>query len=318
MKKGLLRTLSAVVAISMLFCMSVVAFADVTTSTSVTSYDVAAGKVTVTTEVTGAQPGEQVAFLVEKGANILWIDQRPATGGAASSSFTASVADAVGAVAKVGTTNTAATAITQAGAIALPNYTVTWNSNSTKSKVVAVIANEEVNSGATTTDYVTFYVAAAAGEELVSVAYGDTTDTEFVGASKTYAVTANTAFTFTFAEKTFAEGAAAPTIPSKEVVPATEASKVASVTATATDAKEFGILVAKKGYDFTQITSLDGLGYDSAPVRKYDALGANAAGQFVIQLQDTDSVFFVDDVKYDACVYALGSSLEKGDVFALN
>ena len=99
--------------------------------------------------------------------------------------------------------------------------------------------------------------------------------------------------------------------------------KTAGVTATATNAVEFGLLVAVKEEAggtcaLEGITSLDGLGVDSALVRKYQALGANGAGQFVIQLQDTDGVFFVDGIKYEARVYALGSELTLGDVFDLN
>lgn len=322
MKKGLLRTLSAVVAISMLFCMSVVAFADVTTSTSVTSYDVAAGKVTVTTEVAGAQPGEQVAFLVEKGANILWIDQKPATGGAASSSFTASVADAVGAVAKVGTTSTAATAITQDGAIALPNYTVTWTSNSTKSQVVAVAGNADIDTDATsvsTTDTVTFYVICAPDEQLATINGEAAT---LVGGAISFNVGATkvTAYDFVFEAKAVTEAAATAT--KGDVATYTAETKKASVAATAANATEFGIVVAKEGYDFSTIdfASIATDGGEGVEVIKLAALGANAEGQFVIVIDDAAGTFFVEDAKYVAQVYAVNNGVAalSGEAFALN
>lgn len=322
MKKGLLRTLSAVVAISMLFCMSVVAFADVTTSTSVTSYDVAARKVTVTTSVTGAQPGEQVAFLVEKGANILWIDQKPATDGAASSSFTASVADAVGAVAKVGTTNTAATAITQDEAIALPNYTVTWTSNSTKSQVVAVAGNADIDTDATsvsTTDTVTFYVICAPDEQLATINGEAAT---LVGGAISFNVGATkvTAYDFVFEAKAVTEAAATAT--KGDVATYTAETKKASVAATAANATEFGIVVAKEGYDFSTIdfASIATDGGEGVEVIKLAALGANAEGQFVIVIDDAAGTFFVEDAKYVAQVYAVNNGVAalSGEAFALN
>lgn len=323
MKKGLLRTLSAVVAISMLFCMSVVAFADVTTSTSVTSYDVAAGKVTVTTEVAGAQPGEQVAFLVEKGTNILWIDQKPAnTSGAASSSFTATVDEAVDAVAKVGTTNTAATAITQDGAIALPNYTVTWTSNSTKSQVVAVAGNADIDTDATsvsTTDTVTFYVICAPDEQLATI--NDEAATLVGGAiSFNVGATKVTAYDFVFEAKAVTEAAATAT--KGAVATYTAETKKASVAATAANATEFGIVVAKEGYDFSTIdfASIATDGGEGVEVIKLAALGANAEGQFVIVIDDAAGTFFVEDAKYVAQVYAVNNGVAalSGEAFALN
>ncbi len=311
-------------AVSMLLCMSMVAFADPAYNVT-TTYD-GVNNVTVTTNVTGAVASEQVAFLVEKGANIVWIDQKAAdNSGAASSVFTDTVADAVGATVKVGTASLAANTFGEAKSIALPNYTVTWAIQSANnSKVFAVVNEIEDADGTTSTAHtVTFYVAPAANEVLASVTYGETTDTSFVGDSKSYVVTGNTAFTFTFAEKNVASAPAPEVAENPEVVPpaAEAAVKTASVTATATDAVEYGLLVAVKGTaDLTTVTAADlnTLGVATAPIRKYPALGANGAGQFVIQLKDTDNVFFVGETKYEACVYAYGSDLTLGEVFDLN
>lgn len=305
-------------AVSMLLCMSMVAFADPDYNVT-TTYDGA--NVTVTTSVSGAAPSEQVAFLVEKGENIIWIDQRPAdASGNASSVFTDASADAVGATVKVGTTSLAANTFGDAKSIALPNYTVTWDITGSESAVVTAVVEgvEDTDKTTSTARTVTFYVAHAANEKLVSVTYGETTDTEFVGDSKSYNVTGNTNFMFNFATKDVA-AAPAPQIPSKEAVAPTAENKTASVTATATNATEFGLLVAVKGTaNLAAVESLDGLNDTSAPIRKYEALGANAAGQFVIQLKDTNSVFFVGETKYEACVYANGSELTLGEVFDLN
>lgn len=326
MKKGLLRTLSAVVAISMLLCMGLSAAA-VTTSTSVTEYDIANSKVTVTTNVAGAVPSEQVAFLVEKGENIIWIDQKPAdNSGAASSSFTDTVANAIGATAKVGTASTAATAIAQAGAIALPSYTVTWSVDSTTSYVVAVAGNAAIDKEATsvaTTDTVTFYVVCAPDEELLTI-NGEAA--ALVGGKISYNVgeTKVTAYEFAFGKKAIDEAVTPPVATkSGDVTKADAENKAATVIATAENATEFGIVVAKQGYDFTQVeanfASLATDGGEGVEVIKLAALGANAAGQFVIKIDDAAQTFFVDGIIYEAKVYALkGDTLSLSDKFELN
>lgn len=326
MKKGLLRTLSAVVAISMLLCMSLSAAA-VTTSTSVTEYDIANSKVTVTTSVAGAVPSEQVAFLVEKGENIIWIDQKPAdTAGAASSTFTDTVANAIGATAKVGTQSTAATAIEQAGAIALPSYTVTWSVvDSTTSKVVAVVGDAAIDKSATsvaTTDTVTFYVVCAPDEVLLTI-NGEAA--ELVDGKISYNVGATkvTAYEFAFGKKAIDEAATPVATKSGDVTKADATNKAATVIATAENATEFGIVVAKKGYDFDQVAanfaSLATDGGEGVEVIKLAALGANAEGQFVIKIDDAAETFFVEGTVYEAKVYALkGDSVELSETFELN
>jgi len=330
MKKGLLRILSALVAVSMLLCMGVVAFA--ADYNVVTRYDSANDEVTVTTSVTGATPYEQVAFLVEKAENIVWIDQKPAdASGNANSAFTDAADDAVGATVKVGTSSLAASTFGEAKTIALPNYTVTWSVTGT-SKVYAVTEETSDNDGTTSTsDKVTFYIMAAANEELTGITEtiggGEAADLAInevvVGSKVTRTVNANATYAFTFATKDVS-AAPAPQVAAGAVTAPTESTKTASVVATATNATEFGILVAVApetgDFDFSVVTAdnIDEYSTSSAVIRKYHALGANAAGQFAIELQDTNSVFFVDDIKYDACVYALGSALELGAVFDLN
>lgn len=309
----------------MLLCMGVVAFA--ADYNVVTRYNSATDEVTVTTSVTGATPYEQVAFLVEKSEDIVWIDQKPADlSGNASSAFTDAADDAVGATVKVGTSSLAASTFGEAKTIALPNYTVTWSVTGT-SKVYAVTEETSDNDGSTTTsDTVTFYILTAANEKLTGIteAIGSADATELtigevvVGSKLTRTVNANAEYTFTFATKDVS-AAPAPVVTKGANTITGETSKTASVVATATDATDFGILVAVKGENsLADITSLDGLSTSSSPVRKYHALGANAAGQFAIELQDTENVFFVDDIKYEARVYALGSTLELGEVFDLN
>lgn len=320
MKKGLLRALSAVVAISMLFCMSMVAFADGVSQNVVTTYNPSAGTVTVTSEVTGAQSGEQVAFLVEKGENIIWIDQQLASGSAVTSSFTASVNEAKDAVVRVGTTSTAASQINE-GTVTLPNYTVNWEvEGSNKATVIAVVNDNVIAQGGTTSDEVVFYFAAPANEELVAV---NGAVPVIIGDAVAYTITENTTFTFTFAEKTIAEDAVA-TATTGEVTTYTAASKQASVAATAANATEFGIVVAQRGYDFSGVAdnfaSLEVDGGEGVEVIKLAALGANAEGQFVIVIDDAAGSFFVEGAEYDAKVYAVknGVPVLSADTFALN
>lgn len=329
MKKGLLRILSALIAISMLLCMGTVALA--ADYNVVTRYDSETKNVTVNTSVTGATPYEQVAFLVEKEENIVWIDQKPADAfGNASSEFTDAADDAVDATVKVGTSSLAAGSFGSAKTIALPNYTVEW-SVSGDSKVYAVTDETSDIDGTTgTSDQVTFYIMPAADEVLTSISetIGSADAAELnlaevvINSKVTRTVTANATYTFTFATKNVST-APAPTAVAEGDATFVEGATctTASVTATATNATEFGILVALKG-GLDDVTSIEGLTTSTA-VRKYHAMGANADGQFVIQLEDTNGVFFVDDeegntIKYDARVYALGSDLTLGAVFPLN
>ncbi len=142
MKKGLLRALSAVVAISMLFCMSMVAFAATPIVVETTYTTAEADTVRVVTSVV-ANPNEQVAFLVQKEDDIIWIDQQTADGsGNASSTFTDAAEGAKGATVKVGTTSLAASNFVEQS-ITLPNYTVTWKVTGGSGKsIVTAVANE--------------------------------------------------------------------------------------------------------------------------------------------------------------------------------
>lgn len=305
----------------MLFCMSMVAFADGQAYNVVTSYD--GTNVEVTTTVTGANANDEVAFLVEKGSDIIWIDQKTADGeGAASSVFTALATAAEGAKVKVGSTSYAASTFTATqDTVVLPNYTVTWNiaNGSEYTRVVAVANTESEEGPVTTKNSVTFYVFPAAGEELVSYTRAGEVVTDIINKNVIVEnVTADTAFTFTFGTK--AAPTVDPEIPScyPEAADTEAATPTAVVTATANNATDFGILVAADGYDFSKIESLDGLSTTSDTVRKYHAVGANSLGQFVIKLVDDTGAFFTDGANYDACVYAFGTKLELGEVFDLN
>ncbi|MBQ3553785.1 MAG: hypothetical protein IJA08_03815 [Clostridia bacterium] len=132
MRKGF-KVLAAIMVVAMLCTMSLSAFA----ASHVTETTLENGVYTTTTTVTTDNSGEQVAYLVYKPAtagdapstsNIVYIDQKAATGTTATFSFSPDAADA-GALIKVGTTSAAASAVTGPAAIELPAalVDVTWS-----------------------------------------------------------------------------------------------------------------------------------------------------------------------------------------------
>ncbi len=322
MKKGLLRALSAVVAISMLLCMSMVAFADVTTTAVVTTYQGA--NVTVRTDVTGAVGSEQVAFLVEKAigedTKIIWIDQQTADkDGKASSTFTAAAEDAIDATVKVGTSSIAASA-SSTDTIAWDEYTVTWTVEGTTaehpSKVVAYVGEtEKTGSSATVAQNnakVTFYILAAANEELVTI-NGETPSLVGDAFVATINETSVKDFTFVFAPKTVeAEVAPSANVDVANGVVYNSTEKYASVTAKAIDATEYGILVALDAEDLTEsaVTSAPTGGTEAAngaSIIKLHALGSNAENVFVIKIDDSEGKFFTGS-QYWAAVYTINAN----------
>ena len=321
-------------AVSMLLCMSMVAFADVTTTAVVTTYS--GDNVTVRTDVTGAVNSEQVAFLVEKttneGTKIVWIDQTAAgTDGKASSTFTALAADAIDATVKVGTSSIAASA-SSTDSIEWGSYTVTWSAkdadgNDVASKVVAYVGDAEKSGTSTNVAQndakITFYVMAAANEELVSI--NDKTPTLAGNAfSVTIDAESEKDFDFVFASKTVA----AEVQPSSEVNVAngvtTYNGEYASVTAKAIDATQYGILVALDKEDIVAVDTIDELnelavnGGEGVSIIKLYAMGSNADNVFVIKIDDEKGNFFTGS-KYWAAVYtANANGVDVSNPFELN
>ncbi len=131
-------------------------------------------------------------------------------------------------------------------------------------------------------------------------------------------VTDDTEYTFTFATKEIATDATPAASKVGEVTKVDANNRIASVVATATDATEYGILVAVKpaegNYDFAaavpDVATLETLtegDTENQEIIRLPALGATAEGQFVIQIDDTSERFFVSGTVYEAKVYALAN-----------
>ncbi len=332
MKKGLKKTLAAVIALTMLMSMSVCAFAVNLNVT--TEYTAGASTVSVTAAVTGVEgENQQVAFLAKKGNDIIWIDQQPAVSNAASSVFTTSK-DNVGAIVSVGTTSVASSAVTATkNAIELPTYKVEYSLVAEEGAVLGdttVVASTGA-SGSTTTDYVTFTVYPAAGLYLKSVT-ADGSDVAWIdGSTKKVAVTKNTEYVFTFAKKEVAEITSTPAKPATAPV-ATETTegentvKTATVFGNAVGAAEYGILVVN-AENADAIDALDAAGIAALSdevtegVRKYKALGANEEGNYAIVLKEIksgDAYGFFNGTSYIAKMYALnGTYFKLSDAFTI-
>lgn len=317
MKKGLKKTLAAVIALTMLLSMSVCAFA--AELNVVTTYDVAtdAANVSVVATVTGAGT-DQVAFLAKNGDDIIWIDQQPAVSGTATSTFKTSKANA-GAIVSAGTSSIASDSVTGSGSetIALPNYTVT----------IGEVANGKVIADVeTTSDYVTFTVAPAVGYELdkVTATVGEATpvDVEFIGDTKKVLVTADTTFNFTF-KQVAAATVTAPAAPTTSNVVADGEGKVATIAGSAQGAVEYGMLIANAADEalLAAVDTVDEIAAitDAAEsgVRKYKALGASEDGKYIISLKDTAGTFFDGTLAYKAVLYSVGSNVALSNVFDL-
>ncbi|MBR6755510.1 MAG: hypothetical protein IKM15_00970 [Peptococcaceae bacterium] len=333
-----MRVLSAVVAISMLLCMSVVTFADSVTA-SVTTYDAATGTVEVKTTV-AAGADEQVAFLVEKEGQQtpVWIDQQTADGtGTATSTFTALRTDIEGAKVRVGTTSTPST---EPSSIEWGSYKVTWTvTGTTESKVIAYVGDdyydEEDNEAAVgfNVGKITFYFSPAPGETLSTI----NGENVFVGKGVSYNITGNTNFNFVFTTKTIKEDD--PTSDKiNEALPVASVNseagialfdgESASVAAKAENATEYGIIVAtnKKALDNLTKADIDALPNgeqitneaNATNIIKLPALGSNGEGLFVIQIEDKQQKFFAGS-QYWAAVYAVNDNgADLTDAFELN
>ncbi len=340
MKKGYLKVLAAVAAVAMLMSMSLSVFADAPTYTTTTTYNLSdETKVDVVTEVTGVGAEDQVAYLVtEKNStpgNIIWIDQQAADeDGAVTFSFTTDAANAkgLGSEIKVGSTSYAATAFDSAETeVKLANYTVTYAEEVKSGENVIGRVKATVVSGNSVTDgdEIEFTVYPAAGYEFdkcVAVVGSDETELPWVAGSsvKKVAVKANTTYEFSFKAVTATLEVAS--VVGSATVSANPAGKqVGSVAGSAKGASEFGILVinAESAESLlNNVSAADFANWENATdkngVRKYQALGANEAGEYVISLVDSTDEFFANGASYKAVLYALkGDSLLKSAVFTL-
>lgn len=177
MRKGF-KVLAAVMVVAMLCTMSLSAFA----ASHVTETTLENGVYTTTTTVTANNAGEQVAYLVYKpeteGAapstsNIVYIDQKAATGTTAMFSFSPDAEDA-GALIKVGTTSAAASAVTGPAAIVLPAalVDVTWSVEGGNGTVALVSGETLDESGAkegVALGELTFVISPDMGYKLATV-----------------------------------------------------------------------------------------------------------------------------------------------------
>lgn len=323
MKKGYLKVLAAVVAAVMLMSMGLSAFA--ATYTTTTTYNTSdESKVDVVTEVTGVGDEDQVAYLVTENVsgnnNIIWIDQQPADDGEVTFNFTTDAANALGlgSTVKVGSTTYAANGFEAAQTeVKLASFDVTV--------VSAGNGKVEVDAAATT-NYVTFTVYPDAGYEFdkcVIVDGEDETEVAWVVGSnaKKVKVTADSDYKIYFKKIAEAEVAEVPAKVGASAVAEVEGVKVGSVAGKAVGAADFGILVANEANAdlLVNITAAEVAALDETAesgVRKYKALGATEAGDYVINLKDDNGVFFTEGAVYKAVMYALnGSSLKLSDVF---
>ena len=309
MKKGLKKTLAAVIALTMLMSMSVCAFAVELSVT--TNYNVATDDISVTASVTGAG-ADQVAFLAKNGSEIIWIDQQPAVSGVASSTFKTSKAN-LGAIVNVGTTSVASSAVDgKDAAIALADYEVTINPS--ENGEVDYVLDE-------TTNVITLVVYPAAGYKLASgtaTTEAGTVPVEFINNTKKIAIAADTEFDFTF-EKIATAAVVAPAAPSEKTVTADK--KSATIAGSAQGAVEYGVLIANDGdedlfEDYKDVEAIKAIDESTeSGVRKYRALGANEAGEYIISLVDESAEFF--EKTYKAVLYSVGTTVEFSGVFDL-
>ena len=313
MKKGYLKTLAALATGSLLLSMSLSAFA--APRFNVTTTYGSDGMVDVTVSDISAGAGDEVAFLAEKGSEIVYIDQKTAdtNGSVANFTFKLTEAQATGETQtklRVGSTSQAADA---GKVVELAGKTVTLAVADPATGYV------EAASQKTYANTLNVYVVPAAGYKLASYTVDSGTPvTEFIKTSEG-AVTISgfadgSTVTFTFTEITEPETATVPT--SGTVTPsATTNTKKAAVIAKATGATEYGILVAETADAINAVTDVSTLTPFTA-VKKFAALAANYDGSFGVTVQDalaadeTEYKHFTGNTYYYS-IYAQGTDLVK-------
>ena len=315
MKKGLKALVAIVAAGALLMSMSLAAFA--ATYTTETAYVTGDNtKVQVTTNVSGLSGSEQVAYLVTSNndSEIVWVDQKAATDGAAEFQFKTAAANAknLGSTILVGSESIAAGsfAADKQNLIKLADCTATWSVNG-NGQVYAVEA--ESTTGSVKGSAVTFVALPDAGYALTGItANGEAVASIGTQNVRTFDLVADTAYEFTFS-------AVAAGTPTATVANSTfaVAEKTVSIQGKATNATEFGILVGEgaNALDAAAITAMDSnVNYDG--IVKYAALGANEDGTFIISLTDEGDVFANAAEAFSGVVYAInGSTVVTSDAF---
>ena len=302
MRKGM-KVFAAVIAAATASTMSLSAFAapSITGGTSYTGD----GDVTVTTNVTGAVAGEEVAYLVYKSdmtpatdGAILYIDQKQADSeGKATFTFTATkndVINATGSTVKVGTSSTANNSdLTDTATLKVNDFTITYSSVG-NGKAYAIVDSATDETGTVTTSgEVTFAVTADPGYKLAGVTKNGTAVDGLTLTDNlvTLTVAANDVIAFTFAEKTESEEAvSATTSANGGAVSFTENANNSAFARgkAAGSIKEAGMfisanqaaLVAQKASNSANIVT------GTAKIGKFIALALGSDGSFAIELKE--------------------------------
>ncbi len=315
MKKGYLKTLAALATGSLLLSMSLSAFA--APRFNVTTTYGSDGMVDVTVSDISAGAGDEVAFLAEKGSEIVYIDQKTAdtNGSVANFTFKLTEAQATGETQtklRVGSTTMAADATGKV--VELAGKTVTLAVADPATGYV------EAASQKTYANTLNVYVVPAAGYKLASYKVGSGTPvTEFIttseGAVTISGITDTCTVTFTFTAATAGEVTETPSVPagSETVATKTETTKEAAVIAKATGATEYGILVAETAEAINEVDDVSALTPFTA-VKKFVALAADYNGIFGVNVQDAlvEGVYnHFDRDTYYYSIYAQGTNLKK-------
>lgn len=280
MRKGI-KVLAVIAAVATASMMSVPAFALEYATT--TTYNTETGKADVVTNVTGAAPGEQVAYLVYEGATptdstIKYIDQKPAdSSGAAQFSFSAD--KAIKAMSYVGTTSTASSlnnvktgGTAEVGVDCVVTYTTDGNGFVT----VAADDAELVDGGsATSKNEIVFVVAPKAGYKLVGYTEdgGAVTNVTMTGDGTTYTYSVPAGKTEVALKFIFDEDNTALEVKLDSV---TKEENTLTAVAKVTGATGAGIVVG---------ANLDAL--EKGEYESYEALAVGSDGIFAIVLTET-------------------------------
>ena len=296
-----MKVFAAVIAAATASTMSLSAFAapSITGGTSYTGD----GDVTVTTNVTGAVAGEEVAYLVYKSdmtpatdGAILYIDQKQADSeGKATFTFTATkndVINATGSTVKVGTSSTANNSdLTDTATLKVNDFTITYSSVG-NGKAYAIVDSATDETGTVTTSgEVTFAVTADPGYKLAGVTKnGIAVDgLTLMDNLVTLTVAADDVIVFNFAEKS-GEAVSATTSANGGAVSFTENANNSAFARgkAAGSIKEAGMfisanqaaLVAQKASNSANIVT------GTEKIGKFIALALGSDGSFAIELKE--------------------------------
>lgn len=311
MKKGFMKTLAALAAGAMLLSMNMSAFA--LTYGADTNYDATSGNARVTVTYT-ADAEEQVAFLAERGAEIIFIEQKEADGTSQSFSFNVDLDDATSGVAtlKAGSTKTAYAENTKE-TINLLGREVTLSA--VGEGYVAV----DTNAALTKTVYedtIEVYALPGMGKAVASISVNGVVQGAIIPQGNLYSITLpaeeEVSIAFTFADATVS-GTPVATFTSV-TNDSTDAERSITVFGTVANAVEGGILLSTEALN--EDTAIPESYRVEAAVRAYPALAVNAEGQFYITLEeDVEGAKHLTPGTYNVGVYAVnanGSNVASG------